>query len=134
MGEHRSLVDACQAVGLECRCEHLHHEPRFRVSIDQTDATPLLSLVIRNDDSIVPRPLHADPNLPAVLFEVAEQTVCREEVLEIWLPCTDRHRFVAWQENGLWELRQLGGVARVETADEAVRLVRDQSGGDSACA
>jgi len=124
MGEHRSLVEACRAVGLDCRCEHLHTEPRFRVAIDQSRSLPLLYLVIRNDDSITPRPVHADPGIPAVLFAMAEKTVRREATMDIWLPYTELHRYVAWREGETWLVERLSDTAG--TAAEAVQMVRKQ--------
>ncbi len=132
MDDQRSLVDACRAVGLDCRCEHLHAEPRFRICIDQKADPPRLRLSIRNDDSIVPRPIHADIDVPAILFEVAEETVRREPTMNLWLPCTDHHRYVVWHEDSEWKAGKLAPMERIETAAEAVRAVRKPAGDDAA--
>jgi hypothetical protein len=132
MSNHRCLVDACRAVGLDCRCEHLHAEPRFRVAIDQSASRPLLYLAIRNDDSIGPHPLHLDPDLPGILFEVTEETVLREPELEVWLPHTELHRYVAWREGGVWKVGKLGERERADTAAGAVNALRHRSDCDPA--
>lgn len=132
MSEHRSLVDVCRAVGLNCRCEHLHTELRFRVAIDQSASRPLLYLVIRNDDSICPHPLHADPDLPGILFELTEETVRRAPEREIWLSHTEHHHFVVWREDGVWAVGKLGEGDRPDTAAGAVDALRRQSDRDIA--
>jgi hypothetical protein len=111
-------------VGLDCRCEHLHDEPRFRLGIDQSRSHPLLYLVLRNDDAIQPQPIHADPDTPGVLFEIAESTVRRDPDMGVWLPHVSRHRHVAWREAGTWRVTALNGAPPIATAAEAVAHAR----------
>jgi hypothetical protein len=121
MGERWSLVDACRSVGLDCRCEHRPGEPRFRLGIDHGRSRPLLYLTLRNDDALCPQPIHADPEVPGVFFEVAERTLARDPAPGgAWLPCTRRHRFVVWREAEGWRVERLHGANPTATVAEVV--------------
>lgn len=123
MDDYRRFEAACQAVGLELGCEASRTEPRFRASLDRAETGPILYLRYRNDDTITPAVLHHDPAVPGVLFEIVEETVRREPTLELWLPCTTRHRFVAWRQAEDWTLAPLPESATAATVTEAVALL-----------
>ena len=123
MDDYRRFEAACRAVGLELGCEASHTEPRFWASLDLTETGPVLNLRYRNDDTITPAVLHHDPAVPGVLFEIVEETVCREPTLELWLPCTNRHRFVVWCQADDWALASLPENVTTATVAEAVALL-----------
>ena len=123
MNAYRRLETACRAIDLDLRCESTPAEPRFSAALDLSGTNPILDLRYRNDGTITPAMLHHDPAVPGVLFEIVEETVRREPVLELWLPSTVRHRFVAWRDGGNWTLAPLPGDTGPVTVAEAVALV-----------
>ena len=123
MDDYRRFEAACRAVDLGFCCESTHTEPRFSATLDLAETGPTLNLRYRNDDTIMPAVLHHDPAARGVLFEIVEETVRREPTLELWLPCTARHRFVAWHNGEDWALAPLPKDTGAATVAEAVALV-----------
>ena len=129
MNAYRRFEAACRAIDLDFHCKATHTEPRFSVTIDPAETSrssetlAILHLRYRNDDTMMPAVLHHDPDVPGVFFEIVEETVRRELVLELWLPCTKRHRFVAWRNGEAWSLAPLPEDADTATVAEAVALV-----------
>lgn len=131
MKAYRCLEAACRSIDLGLRCECAPTEPRFQAALDHAAESTILALRLRNDDTISPAAVHHDPAVPGLLFEIVEETVRREPSLSLWLPCTERHQFLAWRNGGDWMLEQVPGGARVATVNEALVLFADRAPDDS---
>ncbi len=120
-----TLPEACRALGLRCRCELSHTEPRFTIDLEQEADGARLALTLRNDDSIVHRVVHCDLEVPGLLLSIAEQTIQREPVMDLWLPQTAEHRYVLFRPADRWRLEALPGLVQAETVREAITGLED---------
>jgi len=118
-----TLPEACRALGLRCRCEASHTEPRFTLELAADDGAPQLTLVQRDDGGVTHNVAHLDLEVPGLLLEVTEETVQREPVMNLWLPHTASHRYVLYRSGEQWRLGALPGLARFETVGEAVAIL-----------
>jgi len=120
-----TLPEACRALGLRCRCELTHTEPRFTIDLEpETDGARLV-LTLRNDDSIAHRVIHHDLEVPGLLLSIEEQTVQREPVMDLWLPHAAEHRYVLFRPDTDWRLEALPGLMRADTVREAITCLDD---------
>jgi len=122
----RDLEMACTAVGLGCRCELSHSEPRYKLEVVPFQDGENLSLVIRDDGSIVFKVLDHSPSLPGLLLEICEETVCREPVMDLWLPSQARHQHLVHRQGDCWVHSAMPNFIRVGTVAEAMVVLRNR--------
>ncbi len=120
-----TLPEACQALGLACRCEQSPAEPRFTIGLDQDAPEPRLVLTLRDDGAVAAAVLHCDGDVPGLLLCLEEQSLRREPVMDLWLQDNRAHRFVVYRDTARWRVAGLGEDAAPATVREALALLDD---------
>lgn len=107
------LRDACDEIGLRCRCEFSHLESRFTITTEHGLDGPTLHLRLRRDAGLDLRVVERRADPPGLLLEIIEETVQREPVMHLWLPHRNRHQFLVHRRDGVWACDRLpeGGAA-----------------------
>ena len=123
-----TLPEACQALGLACRCEHLPGEPRFSIDLDHHASEPRLVLTLRGDGAIAPAVVHCDDAVPGLLLCLEERSLQREPVMDLWLPDSRAHRYVVYRDATRWRVASLRDDATPTTVREALDLLDDPDG------
>jgi hypothetical protein len=115
-----ALHAACGELGLRCRCEYTHLEPRYTITTEQTADGPALHLRLRREPDLDLRLVAHCVETPGLLLEINEETVQREPVMHLWLPERVRHRLLVHRRDGAWSVTPLPAASPARTVTAAL--------------